>query len=456
MKIECPRCKELFDLTEDIADHIREQVRTKEFEKEIKEQLTAAKKSYEEQQKNAVNKAILAERENSDKLLEAEKKKTEDIKNQLADLNAKAASSEERLRSMEELHKAQREKDVSESVRKEREKYEKQIKEAEDKAAELKNEADKAKMNLELARRQSETDRQQAVLDVRSEYQGKIDSLKSEYNDKLASLEKEKQAVELDRDYYKDLKSRMSTKMIGESLEQHCETEFNKIRMTAFPRAEFGKDNQVSESRSKGDYIFRDYDENGIEIISIMFEMKNEADTTATKKTNKHFFKELDKDRREKKCEYAVLVSLLEADSDLYNQGIVDVSYEYEKMYVIRPQFFIPLISLLRNAAMRSLEARQELVRMQQQDIDLQNFEAAFTDFKDKFGYNYNQASKRFNDAIDEIDKTIEHLNKVKENLIKSGNQLRLANDKVDSVSIRKLTKNSPSIRAMLSDKKEN
>ncbi len=449
MEIKCPRCGETFDLSEDIADRIREQVRTKEFNKEINAQLAAAEKQYETQCERAVRESVDNERQRYNKRLEDEKNKSQEFQLELERLKAQLSESEKR-----------RETDIRsatiETAQKEHEKYEKLLRETEKKSADLKNEADNAKMNLQLALRQSETDRQQAVFDVRSEYQGKIDSLKSEYNDKLASLEKEKQAVELDRDYYKDLKSRMSTKMIGETLEQHCETEFNKIRMIAFPTAEFGKDNQISRSGSKGDYIFRECDENGTEIISIMFEMKNEADTTATKKTNKHFFKELDKDRHEKKCEYAVLVSLLEADSDLYNQGIVDVSYEYEKMYVIRPQFFIPIISLLRNAAMRSLEARQELFRMQQQDIDLQKFEEAFTDFKDKFGYNYNQASKRFNDAIDEIDKTIEHLNKVKENLIKSENQLRLANDKVDSVSIRKLTKNSPSIRAMLSEKKEN
>lgn len=438
MEIKCPRCREAFDLSEDIADRIREQVRTKEFDKEIKAQLAAAEKQHEILRNNAVSESVQNERRKYDKLLEDEKNKSQQFQLELERIKARLSESEKR-------HETDIRSATIETAQKEHEKYEKLLKEAEEKSADLKNEADNAKMNLQLALRQSEMDIKHAVIDA-----------KTEYDKKIALLEDDKKEIERERDYYKDLKVRMSTKMIGESLEQHCETEFNKIRMTAFPKAEFGKDNQISKSGSKGDYIFRECDENGTEIISIMFEMKNEADATAAKKNNKHFFKELDKDRREKKCEYAVLVSLLEADSDLYNQGIVDVSYEYEKMYVIRPQFFVPIISLLRNAAMRSLEARQELVRMQQQDIDLQNFEAAFTDFKDKFGYNYNQASKRFNDAIDEIDKTIEHLNKVKENLIKSGNQLRLANDKVDSVSIRKLTKNSPSIRAMLSDKKEN
>ena len=245
----------------------------------------------------------------------------------------------------------------------------------------------------------------------------------------------------------KDFKARQSTKMIGESLEQHCLTQFNQIRMTAFPNAYFEKDNDA-RTGSKGDFIFREASD-GTEFISIMFEMKNEMDTTATKHKNEDFFKELDKDRREKNCEYAVLVSLLENDSELYNNGIVDVSYRYPKMYVIRPQFFIPLISLLRNAALNSLHYQRELQIVKGQQLDLQNFEAEMKAFKDGFARNYDLASRKFKTAIDEIDKTIDHLQKTKEALLSSENQLRLANNKAEDLSIKKLTKNAPSVRAM-------
>ena len=245
---------------------------------------------------------------------------------------------------------------------------------------------------------------------------------------------------------YKDFKARQSTKMVGESLEQHCLTEFNRIRMTAFPNAYFDKDNDA-RTGSKGDFIFRECAADGTEILSIMFEMKNEMDTTATKHRNEDFFKELDKDRREKSCEYAVLVTLLEADSELYNTGIVDVSYKYEKMYVIRPQFFIPMITLLRNAAMNAVKARQELALIKEQNIDITNFENEVNDFKSKFSYNYQQASKRFQEAIDEIDKSIAHLQRIKDALTASDRQLRLANDKAEDLSIKKLTRHNPTMR---------
>jgi hypothetical protein len=245
---------------------------------------------------------------------------------------------------------------------------------------------------------------------------------------------------------YKDFKQRQSTKMIGESLEQHCESQFNKLRSTAFPTAYFEKDNDAS-SGSKGDYIFREVDENGIELISIMFEMKNEGDETATKKKNEDFFKELDKDRNQKNCEYAILVSMLEADNEVYNEGIVDVSYKYEKMYVIRPQFFISMISLLRNSARNAMAYKQELQTVRNQNIDIANFESEMEDFKVKFGRNYRLASERFGDAIQEIDKSIARLNKVKENLLKSEDNLRLANQKAEDLTIKKLTKNSPSLK---------
>lgn len=252
---------------------------------------------------------------------------------------------------------------------------------------------------------------------------------------------------------YKDFKARQSTKMIGESLEQHCLTQFNTIRMTAFPTAYFEKDNDA-RTGSKGDFIFRESSEDGTEFISIMFEMKNEADTTATKHKNEDFFKELDKDRREKHCEYAVLVSLLEIDNEYYNNGIVDVSYKYEKIYVIRPQFFIPIITLLRNAALNSLKYRQELQIVKNQELDILHFEENMNAFKEGFARNYRIASERFNTAIDEIDKTITHLQKIKDALLSSENNLRLANNKAEDLSIKKLTKNAPSVKAMFDDQR--
>ena len=252
----------------------------------------------------------------------------------------------------------------------------------------------------------------------------------------------------------KDFKARMSTKMVGESLEQHCLDEFNKIRMTAFPRAKFGKDNDAS-SGSKGDFIYREESEDGIEFISIMFEMKNEMETTATKKKNEDFFKELDKDRREKNCEYAVLVTLLEPDSELYNSGIVDVSYRYEKMYVIRPQLFIPMITLLRNAALNSLSYQRELAVVRNQQLDLVHFEENMNAFKDSFGKNYRLASERFKDALDEIDKSIQHLQKIKEALTLSERHLQVANNKAEDLSIKQLTKNAPSVLEMFEGLKE-
>lgn len=251
----------------------------------------------------------------------------------------------------------------------------------------------------------------------------------------------------------KDMKLKLSTKMIGETLEQHCETEFNKLRATAFPKVYFEKDND-SKSGSKGDYIYREVDTDGIEIISIMFEMKNEGDETTTKKKNEDFLKELDKDRKEKKCEYAVLVSLLEADSEYYNSGIVDVSYKYEKMYVVRPQFFIPIITILRNAAMNSMQYKAELALVKNQNIDITNFEEKINIFKDGFARNYELASKKFKIAIEEIDKTIDHLNKTKEALLSSDNNLRLANQKAEDLSIKRLTQGNPTMKAKFDELK--
>lgn len=271
-------------------------------------------------------------------------------------------------------------------------------------------------------------------------------SLQEQYEEKLKSKDEQ-------IEYYKDFKARQSTKMIGESLEQHCLTQFNTLRMTAFPTAYFEKDNDA-RTGSKGDFIFRESDESGTEFISIMFEMKNEADATATKHKNEDFFKELDKDRREKHCEYAVLVSLLEIDNELYNNGIVDVSYRYEKMYVVRPQFFIPIITLLRNAALHSLQYRRELEIVKNQQLDILHFEENMNAFKEGFGRNYRIASEKFRTAVDEIDKTITHLQKIKDALLSSENNLRLANSKAEDLSIKRLTKNAPSVKALFDEQR--
>lgn len=255
--------------------------------------------------------------------------------------------------------------------------------------------------------------------------------------------------------YYRDLKTKMSTKMVGETLEQHCEIQFNQLRATAFRNAYFEKDND-SRSGSKGDYIYRETDENGVELISIMFEMKNEMDETATKHKNEDFYKELDKDRKQKNCEYAVLVSMLESDNELFNAGIVDVSYKYEKMYVVRPQCFIPIITLLRNAAMNAMEYKQELAVVRNQNIDISDFEEKLMNFKSDFSRNYDIAHSHFDKAVDEIDKTIQHLEKVKKELLGSDNQLRIANNKVDEVSIKKLTRGNKTMQEKFEELKKN
>lgn len=298
-----------------------------------------------------------------------------------------------------------------------------------------------AEKNLEMMRANQRV--QELEFELKQQRSGQElaeQSLKQSYEMQLAA--KDEQIA-----YYKDFKTRQSTKMIGESLEQFCQNQFNQIRMTAFPQAYFEKDNDA-RSGSKGDFIFRE-SVDGVELLSIMFEMKNEMDTTATKHKNEDFFKELDKDRREKGCEYAVLVSMLEADSEFYNTGIVDVSYKYPKMYVIRPQFFIPMITLLRNAAVNALDARRELLRMQNMNLDVTKFESNLMQFKDNIARNYDLASRQFTDAIAEIDKSIDHLKKVKASLTSSERNLRLLNDKTSDLTIRKLTKDNPTMQDM-------
>lgn len=316
---------------------------------------------------------------------------------------------------------------------------------------------DKLELQLQKARMDAASVVQQELFDVKNkctELQGKLNAynvqkaldVKKAVDEQRAIDDKERQELQTELDYYKDLKTRMSTKMVGETLEQHCMIQFNQIRATAFPNAYFEKDNDA-RTGSKGDFIYRE-EMDGVPLLSIMFEMKNEMDTTATKHCNEDFFKELDKDRKEKGCEYAVLVSMLEADSELYNIGIVDVSYRYPKMYVIRPQFFIPMITVLRNAALNAMDARRELVRMQNMNLDVTKFEQDLFTFKDKVSKNYDLASRQFMAAVDEIDKTIEHLQKVKKNLLSSERNLRLLNDKTEDLSVRSLTKNNPTMRA--------
>ena len=391
-EIKCPNCGKTFVVDDSGYAQIARQVRDSEFDRALRQR----ERDIAEAKEKEFELAQMRQKEAFDRALAEAERRVEQLKAQLS-----GGETEKQLA-------------VSEAVRQK----EKELSEQASEVAALKN---------RLANQETES-------------QLKQQSLQREYESRLRQKD---EMIE----YYKDFKARQSTKMIGESLEQHCLSQFNALRMTAFPDAYFEKDNDA-RSGSKGDFIFRE-SRGGVEFISIMFEMKNEADETATKHKNEDFFKELDKDRREKKCEYAVLVSLLEADSELYNNGIVDVSYKYEKMYVIRPQFFIPIITLLRNAALGSLKYRQELEAARNQQIDVLNFEKNMNEFKDKFAYNYQLASKKFKTAIEEIDKTIDHLQKTKEALLSSENNLRLANNKAEDLSIKRLTKNAPSVREM-------
>lgn len=444
-EIRCPKCNEVFQVDDSGYSQIVQQVRDKEFEKE------AARRAEElEKAKNSELKII--EMEYEKKLESALSEKSDDI----SDKEKRITELEARLKSIE----SEKQLAVANAVRERENSFSEESRKAQkaisDKDIEI------AELTAKL--KQADNERAFAVDKANSENAlalAKKDNEINELNSKLQNKDneaelrcraiEEKYAVELKNkdeliEQYKDFKARLSTKMVGETLEQHCLTQFNSLRMSAFPNAYFEKDNNA-KSGSKGDFIFRE-SEDGIEFISIMFEMKNEMDTTATKHKNEDFFKELDKDRNEKGCEYAVLVSMLEADNEFYNAGIVDVSYKYPKMYVIRPQFFIPLISLLRNAARNSLEYKRELALAKAQEVDLTNFENNINEFKNAFSKNYQLASKKFNVAIEEIDKTIDHLQKTKDALQSSENNLRLANNKAEEqLSVKKLTKNAPSIR---------
>lgn len=404
-ELRCPHCGEVFQVDETGYAQLARQVRDSEFDKELRrrEQELLAR------QESELDLARLRQEQAYQKTLHD---KDEAI--------AQSAREAERLRERLESSETEKKLAVAEAVQRQ---------------AQALSEGEKRILTLEneLAARETES-------------RLKEKSLQEQYEEKLKSKDEQ-------IEYYKDFKARQSTKMIGESLEQHCLTQFNTLRMTAFPTAYFEKDNDA-RTGSKGDFIFRESDESGTEFISIMFEMKNEADATATKHKNEDFFKELDKDRREKHCEYAVLVSLLEIDNELYNNGIVDVSYRYEKMYVVRPQFFIPIITLLRNAALHSLKYRRELEIVKNQQLDILHFEENMNAFKEGFGRNYRIASEKFRTAVDEIDKTITHLQKIKDALLSSENNLRLANSKAEDLSIKRLTKNAPSVKALFDEQR--
>lgn len=387
-EIICPHCDKAFKVDETGYADIMKQVRDKEFEQEIQERLERA----QEAKDNAV-KIAKQESANAFQTIKAEK----DL--EIAQLKSQLREKETSIKST-----------VMEAVNL------------------VEKERDQLKAKLESA----SLEKQNAENALRDKY-------KTQIRDRDDAIER-----------LKDMKAKLSTKMVGESLEQHCEIEFNKLRSTAFPKAYFAKDNDAS-SGSKGDYVFKDFDESGTEIVSIMFEMKNENETTATKSKNEDFLKELDKDRNEKGCEFAVLVSLLEQDNELYNTGIVDVFHRYPKMYVIRPQFFIPMITLLRNASMKSLDFKREITLIREQNLDITNFESELDNFKSAFGKNYDLASRKFETAIKEIDKSIDHLQKTKDALLSTDRNLRLANDKAQDVTIKRLTRNNPTMAAKFS-----
>ena len=430
-EIKCPHCQTVFTIDENSYADIVSQVRNKEFAEDVHKQLEFAKKQFE------TEKALAKEQE---KRLYDEERANFEQKILSLELALKNADVKEEKNVQEALHQKEKEFNALQAEL-DQLKQQLQFKEVELSQKFQEDLHAKERTILELKQekelQQKEQEVQQTAL--KEKYELELRSKKDQFELELKAKD---EAIA----FYKDFKAKQSTKMVGESLEQHCEIEFNRLRMTAFPRAEFGKDNDA-KTGSKGDYIYREYDENGIEILSIMFEMKNENDETATKKKNEHFFKELDKDRHEKQCEYAILVSLLEADNELYNTGIVDVSYQYPKMYVVRPQFFIPIITLLRNAALNSLQYKKELALMRDQHIDITHFEEDLETFKKGFARNYELASKKFQSAIDEIDKTIKSLEKTKAALLSSETNLRLANNKAEDLTVKKLVKNNPTMK---------
>lgn len=430
-EIKCPRCGEVFTVDESGYAAIVGQVRDEEFRRELtlREKQLAAEK-----QKDIELVRTQAAR--------AQEQSEAELLRQIAELKAELTTRQ----SHQEL-----------AIKEALEKQNESLAQREQQITELRAQLEKEELSRQLAitraveeKKDELTDRDRQI----AELNYKLKEAATESLQKQQAL-RENFAIQLRAkeetiEYYKDLKARLSTKMVGETLEQHCETEFNRLRAAAFPYAYFEKDNDA-RTGSKGDYIYREATEDGIEFLSIMFEMKNEMDSTATKKKNEDFFKELDKDRQEKGCEYAILVSLLEPDSELYG-GITDVSYRYPKMYVIRPQFFIPIITLLRSSALHTVEYRRQLAEIRSQNIDISNFEAEMNDFKSRFGRNYDIASRKFKTAIEEIDKTISHLQKTKEALLSSEDNLRLANNKAQELSVKRLTKNNPTMQALFKE----
>jgi hypothetical protein len=420
-EIICPHCKKAFKVDEAGYADILKQVRDHQFEEEIKSRMAIA----EREKENAVKLAEANWKNDFQASLTQKDIEINDLKARAQRaLNDQSAKKDAEIAAMKALiDQAELEKQlkISEAVKM------------------IEKERDELLNNL----KNKDLEKQVLETTLKDKYLAEIKA-----KDEIIKIKDEEIA------FRKDMKLKLSTKMLGESLEQHCEIEFNKLRATAFPKANFEKDND-SRTGSKGDFIYREFDDDGNEIISIMFEMKNEGDETATKKKNEDFLKELDKDRNEKKCEYSVLVSLLEADSELYNTGIVDVSYKFPKMYVVRPQFFIPIITLLRNAAMNSMKYKAELATMRNQNIDITNFEENINAFKEGFARNYELASKKFKVAIDEIDKTIDHLQKTKDALLSSENNLRLANNKAEELTIKKLTRGNPTMSAKFDELKK-
>ena len=447
--IRCPNCGTAFKIDETGYADILKQIRDHEFDEQITKRLELAereKRDALELAKTQAQSQLQAAAAEKDALIQELKAQVQaaEVAKQLALKEALGAVEQERDALKNQLVNAQRDRDAAEKLAEVQ-----RAKELQDANRQKEEEIQALKAQLQA----KQVEQQLAVTQAVNLIEKERDQLNSQLSQAQMEKEisqnalKEKYEQQIkDRDEaierLKDMKARLSTKMLGETLEQHCEVAFNQLRATAFPKAYFEKDNDA-RTGSKGDFIFKDYDEQGTEIVSIMFEMKNEADTTATKKRNEDFLKELDKDRNEKGCEYAVLVSLLESDSDLYNTGIVDMGYRYPKMYVVRPQFFIPMITLLRNAATNALKYKQELALIREQNIDITNFESDLEKFKDAFSKNYETASRKFQTAIDEIDKSISHLQKTKDALISSDRQLRLANDKAQDVTIKKLTRNN-------------
>lgn len=449
-EIKCPHCGQVFTVDESGYAALLNQVRDHEFQREVNERVSLAEKNREQDVALAVAKAEDA------------------LKTQIAERDSKLEALKARVEAQAAEAEAARKLAVSAALNSEAERIRAIERERDNLAQQLESQRQQATVETQLAVQKSAAamkDAQVAIERERDELRAQVTREKetlarveAEHKAMLAEKLAAKDELIADRDReierINNMKAKLSTKMLGESLEQHCEIEFNRLRPTAFPHAYFEKDNEVVEG-TKGDFVFRDFDEDGNEIVSIMFEMKNEADDSVNRKTNESHFKKLDADRKKKNCEYAVLVSLLEPENELYNAGITDVSYRYDKMYVIRPQFFIPIITLLRNAALSSLQYRKELALVRQQNIDVTNFEDQLADFKDKFGRNYRIASEKFQRAIDEIDKSIDHLQKIKDNLIGSENQLRLANDKAEDLTVKKLTRKNPTMKALLDEARE-